>query len=711
MPINQRFKAFFITIGTIFNVSPHFMYQPTTIEVPGYSIKEVLGTGGSATVFLARHHALQRDVALKILNIELANNPHFCQRFVREALDTASISEHPNVMTIFDAGHHNGIYFIALQYLSGLSLQDQIETGHPRLKPWDMMYQLAGALAHVHGKGFVHRDIKPANVLFNISGHPILADFGVAQLESNLNRTIPKQQRPGTRKYMSPEQLKGTVSPDARSDFYSLGLVFYEILTGETLNFPTPPIATQPLRQYLSCRIRQKNEHLPRLPPSHAHFQAIIDQLLEPDPKDRLQTADQLLTALESLKVSSNNHSALTSHNKATATLIATKKGRFKTSALLTAPLMLIMLMASSSHTDGLIREHTSNNQCPVIDEAQAQVLNKIVRLAKMHYQVGKLTFPPGSNAIDAYSTALAIDPCNRYILDSLKLVHNKALESQSKINTNAQDSSVLEFPTESTHSETTAYKKLEFGRYHALIIGNQVYENLVNLPDATHDALAIERTLAKRFGFNTTLLKNATQKQILIALEQLRATLSSKDNLLIFYLGHGELDNQTSRGYWLPTDANVSDVASWIPNHTVKTIVGRMLAKHILIVANNCYSSTVSTSQMDNNLPKAELADEIDWFQANLSLKVRTGLCAHTDSLQLLSTNNAKISPFPKAFIDTLTQSKKPIGTYQLIQQVQKHLSTAATKPHSEYSLQYAPIHSSGHQSGEFVFVPITQD
>lgn len=687
------------------------MQQSTSIEVPGYTIREVLGTGGSATVFLARHHALQRDIALKILNKELVDNPVIRQRFVREALDTASISEHPNIMTIYDSGYHNDVYYIALQYLPGLSLKDQIDAGSSIANPWNIMYQLAGALAHVHSKGFLHRDIKPANVLFTLSGHPVLADFGVAHRASILQKTAGRKCNSGTTKYMSPEQFQGTVHTDARSDLYSLGLVFHEMLTGELPFILKPPLISHLLS---SCTLGYHNRQTAtRLPTPFAHFQELIDQLIQQKPEHRLQSADELLAALSLLKNSSHHaagFTAPTSHDEALIKRRKTKQNRYGTVRITTTILALATLTASSSHTEDLIQARTTATECPVSDEVQTEELNKLLRLAKMHYQVGRLSYPPGANAVQAYSKALDIDPCNRFIDETLQQIHKRVVELASNKNISKRYSSPSRFHLKNSNTDSSAYESLDFGRYHALIIGNQVYDNLVNLPHVKNDTAAIERMLAQHFGFDTTLLQNATQKQTLVALEQLRATLGSEDNLLIFYVGHGDIDSQASRGYWLPSDATLSDITSWIPNQTVKSIIDSMLAKHVLIIANNCYSGAASTFNKTDTLPELKVAAHVDWLRANLPLKVRATLCMNKGIGYLSSTDSANKSLFSKVFLDTLAHTHQPVSTYQLLQKMQEHLDEFSRKHQSQASLEYAPMNNSSHQSGEFIFFPKTQ-
>src|SRR5262249_6446395 len=134
----------------------------------------------------------------------------------------------------------------------------------------------------------------------------------------------------------------------------------------------------------------------------------------------------------------------------------------------------------------------------------------------------------------------------------------------------------------------------LNFGRYHALVIGNNAYADLSPLKTAVNDATAVAELLQTMYGFTVTLLTNTTRDEIITALDQLRATLTEQDNLLIYYAGHGMLDTSEERGYWLPVNAKQDSRIQWISNTTITDALKAMAAKHILVVADSCYSGTL---------------------------------------------------------------------------------------------------------------------
>jgi len=203
---------------------------------PQLEILELLGKGGMGAVYKARQPALDRLVAVKILPPEIGTDPAFAERFTREARALAKLS-HQNIVSVFDFGQANGQYYFMMEYVDGANLRHVIETG--AIKPEEALAvvpQICEALQFAHDEGIVHRDIKPENILLDKQGRVKIADFGLAKLlgkapgESTLTGT---HQAMGTLHYMAPEQMQGAAAVDHRADIYSLGVVFYEMLTGE----------------------------------------------------------------------------------------------------------------------------------------------------------------------------------------------------------------------------------------------------------------------------------------------------------------------------------------------------------------------------------------------------------------------------------------------------------------------------------------------
>jgi len=202
-----------------------------TIIIPGYRIESLLGQGGMANVFLAIQESFERHVALKVMSPLLNSDPSFAARFKREARIVAQLS-HASIVPVFDVGEHQWHHYLSMEYLPGGDLKRRILQGGGDLNlALNVCTALSAALDLAHRKGFVHRDIKPANILFRADGTPVLTDFGIARVfDSGRSMTVAGM-LVGTPSYMSPEQVKG-LELDGRSDLYSIGIVFFEILTG-----------------------------------------------------------------------------------------------------------------------------------------------------------------------------------------------------------------------------------------------------------------------------------------------------------------------------------------------------------------------------------------------------------------------------------------------------------------------------------------------
>ena len=246
----------------------------------------------------------------------------------------------------------------------------------------------------------------------------------------------------------------------------------------------------------------------------------------------------------------------------------------------------------------------------------------------------------------------------------------------------------------------------VEFGNYHALVIGNNRYPYMTSLNTAANDARVVANLLETKYGFNTTLLLDADRYTMLSALNKLRETLTEKDNLLIYYAGHGELDEVNLRGYWLPVDSEPDSSANWISNVAVTDILNVMNAQHILVVADSCYSGSMtrsSVARLDTGL-----TDEArrKWYQAMNSTRARAVLTSGGVK-PVLDGGGGEHSVFAKAFIDVLRENNTVLEGYKLFREVQSRVKTAAASMNVDQEPQYAPIKYAGHEAGEFFLLP----
>jgi tRNA A-37 threonylcarbamoyl transferase component Bud32 len=203
---------------------------------PELEIIELIGQGGMGFVYKARQPKLDRHVALKILPERLAEDAAFRERFAREGRVLASLN-HPNIVTVYDFGEANGFFYLMMEFVDGVNLRQAMNAG--RFTPGEALKvvpHICDALQFAHGEGVLHRDIKPANILLDSKGRVKIADFGIAEIvgESKPGTTLTGSGYAlGTPHYMAPEQIEKPNEVDHRADIYSLGVVFYELLTGE----------------------------------------------------------------------------------------------------------------------------------------------------------------------------------------------------------------------------------------------------------------------------------------------------------------------------------------------------------------------------------------------------------------------------------------------------------------------------------------------
>ena len=261
---------------------------------PQYVVEERLGSGGFAVVFLVLDQSLGRRLAVKVLSPDMALSRSGLERFHREAASIARLS-HPNIVPLHFAGQHGDLVYLAMQYVEGETLADRLarEGRMPISDVVRVLREVASALDLAHRRGIVHRDIKPANILLEReSGRALVTDFGVARVADQSGLTTAGLVV-GTPAYFSPEQVGGVTS-DQRSDFYSLGLVAYEMLAGAL------PFGGHTTNEILLQRLADKPPSIRKARPDvPAALDAAVLRCLEPEPEHRFQTGAEIVQVLE----------------------------------------------------------------------------------------------------------------------------------------------------------------------------------------------------------------------------------------------------------------------------------------------------------------------------------------------------------------------------------------------------------------------------
>ncbi len=324
-------------------------------NIGNYEVRTLLGRGGMGEVYLAEDRDLGRKVALKVLPQELTRDTQPLQRFKQEAR-AASGLKHRNIITIYSVGQEDGIYFIAAEYVNGLTLRQRLmSSGRLELKDAiEIGIQVGSGLEAAHNAGIVHRDVKPENIMFESDGTAKLLDFGIAKLTETLGPENVSSTQPfkteqgiilGTPAYMSPEQARHQPL-DHRSDLFSLGVVLYEMITGKV-----PFSGGTPYDQQAAVLVGEPtpiNQHLDKFVPE---LQWVLSKALTKEPGRRYQTATDFLIDLQMLHqrlqdedVVHDKKSDVTDAASSRVTVIADNRPLWKRRWTLTAIVLLLLV-------------------------------------------------------------------------------------------------------------------------------------------------------------------------------------------------------------------------------------------------------------------------------------------------------------------------------------------------------------------------------
>lgn len=423
------------------------------MEIPGYKIEREIGKGGMATVYLAIQESLERSVVLKILDkVQSATSNEMTQRFVDEGRIVASL-HHPNIVTIYDIGIAGEDLYISMEYVQGGDLKKRMESHVSPKIALDIISKIGSALDSAHTHNVIHRDVKPANILFRQDSTPLLTDFGIAKHTDYDKDLTSTGIFLGSPNYVSPEQADG-IRVDGRSDIYSLGCIFYEMLTGYK------PYHSDSV---IDIVIQHKTSPVPTLPEKFLPYQSLLDRMMAKNIDDRFANAAEMLKHIEKLNLIDNNSNELapdfdiTGLTQNTENEIETKK---KSNLILITLLILsaifffglqfveiklkssnvridqistnTVLPSTTAPTSNIVEQTMETTQSsPVAEESPAsvasesemgkpakpaseQVLQALAWLGKQSLDEFKLTYPPKDNAYYYFSRLLELQPDNR---------------------------------------------------------------------------------------------------------------------------------------------------------------------------------------------------------------------------------------------------------------------------------------------------------
>lgn len=429
------------------------------MEIPGYTIQREIGTGGMATVYLAIQESLNRPVVLKILDqLETQKIEDMAERFIAEGRIIASLN-HPHIITIHDIGLANHLLYLSMEYVQGGDLKERMELPVSVDETLDYMAKIASALGEAHKHDVVHRDVKPANILFREDKTPLLSDFGIAKqvnLDSDLTSTGIFL---GSPNYVSPEQADGG-TVDGRTDIYSLGCIFYEMLTS------SKPYQSNSV---IDIVIQHKQAPIPTLPEDYADLQPLLNRMMAKNLQDRFPNTDALIDAITQLQKKRRRRGLATDFDDTSESLQEREALRERRSKWILAALLLLGLVLFSTlkyvevrlksppvqsdevSTDSVLNRpsaamatetqsrttsngESSGDRPPLSNESrsaegqtnQEEVVKALTWLGNQSLEEYKLTYPAKDNAYYYFNRLLEVDPGSRTAIEGIQSIADR---------------------------------------------------------------------------------------------------------------------------------------------------------------------------------------------------------------------------------------------------------------------------------------------
>ena len=330
---------------------------------------------------------------------------------------------------------------------------------------------------------------------------------------------------------------------------------------------------------------------------------------------------------------------------------------------------------------------------------------------------VGRITAPAGLLSLTVNQKATKVNPQGVFASEVILAGPNNpisivAIDNQGK-RTGVDfafefNPSVIPAPAAQTAKKgiAPAFRTIKFGKYHALIIGNNDYQGLPDLNTPARDAKDLADVLQRRYGVESTVLLDANRYQILSALNDMREKLTSEDNLLIYYAGHGVLDEVNMRGHWLPVDAEADNTANWISNTSITDIPNVIPAKQILVISDSCYSGSLTRSGTARLEVGRTQNERLNWVRTMSAKRAR--MVMTSGGLEpVLDAGGGEHSVFSKALLEVLESNQDILEGQRLHKEVAAKVAYAASEVGFDQLPEYAPIRFAGHESGEFFLVP----
>jgi len=352
----------------------------------------------------------------------------------------------------------------------------------------------------------------------------------------------------------------------------------------------------------------------------------------------------------------------------------------------------------------------------PPITLTRGEPTYQLRSIAKTKAITGKVASSTGLKSLEINQESIQVDE-NGFFKSEIAIVEPltavKIVATDKRGNSSLMTFNLLPKSPEATliADDTTeknissSYPSINFGRFYALIIGNNDYTGLPTLKTSVNDARAVDEVLRARYGYKTTLLINANRHQIMTALNELRNKLTDKDNLLIYYAGHGDIDKSDQSAYWLPTDAEPNNSANWLSSHNITQYLNVITAKHILVIADSCYSGAMTTTSI------VRLPDEMPenkrekWLNFMINRKARTVITSGGVK-PVLDSGGGNHSVFANALLKALKSNSGLMEDYELYRAVANQVKHSASLVGFQQLPQYSAMQHAGHEGSPFFFI-----
>lgn len=649
-----------------------------------YEVLAKLAEGGMGAIYQVRHRHLDQLRVIKVMRPQLGDHDDFEARFLREARMEAQL-QHPNIAQLHEFEvTATGAAYMVMEYIDGVSLKEALASTGPLSVPLGLEVgrQALDALGYLHDRGFVHRDVSPDNLMFSRAptGRPVVKviDLGIAKKvqEAEEHRITVTGAFLGKVHYASPEQFRGA-DIDRRTDVYSFAIALYELLTGV---FPIPGSDTNSLiagHLFQPPKPFEESDPHGRIPED---LRRIILQALAKDREERPSTRefDETLAGLQEERSFEQEE---VDRILETGAQEPQPIPDTELQSLLGTTPTLPDTDPETAPTRALSRTEVATDSWPDQQTWATRVLGR-----------------PGKRWIRGAIIALALATAAGAGMVLAPWIGERTPR--------IEETTIPEGPTpaEIRAADASLAAGLDFGTYHALVIGNDDYESLPDLETAASDARAVAELLERDYGFRVETLLDATREELLGALQDLEGTVDPGDNVLVYYAGHGALFGENP--YWQTVDADPESTTRWVASSEVNDSLRLLPARHVLVVADSCYSGQTG---VEPAVPGARTGEEwARYVESQLDRRALLALSSAGETTPVADRGMAgDHSVFAGAFLEILRENERILDSTTLAARLTGPVRERSRSLGMEQIPVYAALRADEQGGGTFFFLP----